>query len=82
MKELKYVLSGNLRRKVLTNLLIPNTPTQLAKKLKGDRSSVSRVLLYLQEKGLVKCINDKDRVGRIYTLTDKGKKVYDVLEKM
>ncbi len=82
MEELKYVLSGHLRKSVLLALIIPTTPTELAKKLKGDRSSVSRVLLYLQENGLVRCINNKDKRGRIYTLTEKGKKVYDVVKKM
>jgi len=82
MEELKYVLSGGLRKSVLLALIIPTTPTELAKKLKGDRSSVSRVLLYLQDNGLVKCINNKDKRGRIYQLTEKGKKVYDVVRKM
>ena len=82
MEDLKYVLSGKLRQKVLTNLIIPNSPTRLAKKLNGDRSSVSRVLLYLQEKGLVRCINEDYKKGRIYTLTDKGKEIYNILRKM
>ena len=82
MKELSYVLSGQLRKKVIESLIIPTTPTELSKKLKGDRSSISRVLLFFQEKNLVKCINQEDKKGRIYQLTDKGKKVYDILRKM
>jgi DNA-binding MarR family transcriptional regulator len=82
MKELKYVLSGQLRKKVLLYLIVPTTPTELTKKIKGDRSSVSRVLLYFQEKGLAKCINNEDKRGRIYQLTEKGKKVYDMLKKV
>ncbi len=82
MKELSYVLSGQLRKKVIESLIIPTTPTELSKKLKGDRSSISRVLLFFQEKSLVKCINQEDKKGRIYQLTDKGKKVYDILRKM
>jgi len=43
---------------------------------------VSRSLLFLKKKGLVECINENDTLGRLYKLTDKGKKIYDILKEM
>jgi DNA-binding MarR family transcriptional regulator len=81
-KELVLVIKGNIRKQIILNLTIPNTPTNLAKKLNAHRSSVSRTLLFLEKSNLVKCINKNDSFGRVYKLTEKGKKVYDIVRKM
>jgi len=81
-KQVSYVIRGSLRKKVISSLTIPNTPTLLAKKINIDRGSVSRTLINLQTNGLVICSNPKERAGRIYKLTEKGKKVQDVVRKM
>lgn len=81
-QDLISVIKGNIRKRVILNLIIPNTPTQLAKKINAYRASVSRSLLFLKKKGLVECINENDTLGRLYKLTDKGKEVYDILKKM
>lgn len=39
------------------------------------RTHVRRTLLELQEKGLVECLNPKDRIGKLYELTKKGKEI-------
>jgi len=81
-KLISYVIRGSLRKKVISSLTIPNTPTLLAKKINIDRGSVSRTLINLQDAGIVICSNPKNKTGRIYKLTEKGKKVYDKVRKM
>lgn len=39
------------------------------------RTHTRRTLLELQEKGVVKCLNPKDRIYKIYKITEKGKKL-------
>ena len=79
---ISYVIRGSLRKKVFTNLVVPNTPTNLSKKTNIERASVSRALINLSKKGLVVCVNPSEKTGRLYKLTDKGKKVYDIMKKM
>jgi DNA-binding MarR family transcriptional regulator len=81
-KELALVVNGTLRKKVILNLNIPNIATNISKKLNTQRSSVSRTLLFLEKNGLVKCINPKASFGRLYKLTDKGKKIKEIIKKM
>jgi predicted transcriptional regulator len=81
-KELALVVNGTLRKKVILGLNIPNIATNISKKIDTQRSSVSRTLLFLESHSLVTCINKDASFNRLYKLTDKGKKVYDILRKM
>ena len=51
-----FVGRGKTRRLVLKALHKPNSPTNLAKQLVMDRSTISRVMIELTEKGLVECL--------------------------
>lgn len=64
-KEL-FLKKGNLRREVWEKLDKPKTATDIAKEVKKHRSAVSRVLLDMQEAGLVKCLNPKDNSYKHY----------------
>ena len=59
-----FVSRGKIRRKVLKNLLVPHTPTELSHIINTDRSTTSRSILDLQRKGLVECItpNLRDKI--------------------
>jgi len=41
---------------------------------------VSRSLRTLKDRKIVICLNEDKRVGRVYTLTDKGKKILKTIE--
>jgi len=62
-----FFKKGKLRKKVLESLIEPKTATEIAKELGVHRSSISRVLLDLEKKNFVKCINPKDKNYRHYT---------------
>ena len=61
-----FLKKGRLRKEVLAKLTKPKTATEVAKELGKHRSSVSRVLLGLEEKGYIRCINPKDDRFRHY----------------
>lgn len=66
-----FLKKSKLRSEVWNHLDKPKTATELAKELGKHRSSVSRVLLDLENAGFVNCVNPKDLSFRHYV-----KKVY------
>jgi len=76
-----FVTRGKIRRKVLEDLLTPKTPTILAKDISTHRSTVSRTILALEKKRLVKCLTPEEKMGRYYELSEVGKKVLNELNK-
>ncbi len=78
MYDIAYLTRGKLRREVLRLLERPKTATMLGKELSRHRSSISRILLELEERGFVKCLNPKDVMHRFYQITPKGE---DLLKK-
>ncbi len=61
-----FLKKGRLRKEVIMKLTKPKTATEVAKELGKHRSSVSRVLLELEGKGYIRCINPKDDRFRHY----------------
>ena len=84
--ELSYVKRGKNRITVLKSLEGALMPSELVIKIYGKSSNthfniVSRALSELLEEKLVKVVNPKSITGRLYILTDKGKKVLVLLNK-
>jgi len=68
-KELKlkiFLSKSKLRKEVWNNLDNEKTATDIGNELKKHRSSVSRVLLDMDEAGLVRCVNPDDKSFRHY----------------
>lgn len=57
------------------------TPSQIAKDVDMQLAHVSKTLSDLDDLGLVKCENPELKKGRIYTLTQQGKAIIELLEK-
>lgn len=72
---ISFLLRSKNRKKVLKNLEKPGTPTELATKLQIQRSTVSRAILELQDKKLIKCLTPNEKMGRLYQITDLGRKI-------
>jgi len=75
-----FIKRGKNRRIVFEALDNSMMPSELVKKIYGKSSNtffniVSRALAELKGKGLVKVENPKDKTGRIYSLTELGKKI-------
>jgi len=75
-----FVTRGSVRRKVITGLLRPNTPTELAKTIGVARAAVSRTIQDLEKVGLVECLTPDENRDRYYRTTDTGKKVVAIIE--
>ncbi len=51
------------------------TPSEISDKTKIRLNHVSNFLKDLKDNNLVICLNDSDKRGRLYQITDLGKKV-------
>ncbi len=78
--QITFVKRARNRRKVL-ELLADKEKTQAELHHESGmyRTHVRRSLLELEEKKLVKCLNPKDRIYKLYKITKTGK---EVLNKM
>lgn len=79
-EECSYVIRGKNRRRVFLALETLKTPTQLSDELKIHLSHVSRALGELESKKLVVCLTPAEKVGRIYRLTERGKRVLKMVK--
>jgi predicted transcriptional regulator len=80
IKLIGFVKASNYRFAVLKHLSEKSyTPTELAHLSQINKGHISRTLKELCEKNLAICGNDDAKKGRIYLITDKGKKVLSKL---
>ena len=82
IKDIAYLSRGEKKKEVLKILDKPKTPTQISKLLKMHRSSTSKILLQMEKKQFVKCLNPEDRMARYYQATEKALKVLKELEEI
>ncbi|RLF43986.1 MAG: transcriptional regulator [Thermoplasmata archaeon] len=78
---LSLIKSSGYRCKILKaigNNVI--TPIEISKAIKIRLNHVSMYLKELKEAGLVKCLNEENKKGRLYTLTKLGKEVLERYE--
>ena len=88
IKELSYLIRAEYRKFILKELTKFKTPKELTEDLKRIKETkyksrfetISRTLKQLLEKGFIKCLNPKEKRGRIYILTEKGKTYLRILE--
>jgi predicted transcriptional regulator len=76
VEGIALVKSSEYRRKILKtigeNIL---TPSEIARKIGIRLNHVSMFLHEMKNKGLVECLNEKAKKGRLYRLTGLGKNV-------
>ena len=72
-----YVKSSRNRQEII-KIIASNKkiPSDIVDEMDVRFSLVSRVLKDLKEHGIVKCINEEAKVGRLYKLTDIGLLIY------
>lgn len=56
------------------------TPSEITEEMKVRFSLVSRVLRELKDQNIVECINEHEKIGKLYQLTDLGLQIYHELE--
>ena len=73
------------RRKGVLEILSKNkeiSQPEIRRELKQYKSHNSRTLGELSKKGLIKCINPKDRAYKFYKITKKGKNILREVERI
>ena len=79
-KEYPWVIRGKQRVKVLKVMGNPKIPTQIKNETNLALNNVSDVLREFRKKRIVKCINPKEKTGRVYELTSKGMRIREMLD--
>ena len=72
---LSFVLRGKRRKAILLCLNKPKIPKEIAEECKVSIHNVSKSLRELVNKGLIVCKNPQDKFYRFYEVTNKGKKI-------
>jgi|TARA_Y100000310_G_C20530378_1_gene738142 predicted transcriptional regulator len=77
IKGISLLKNSEYRKKILISLSNANylTPSEIAEKTEIRLNHVSNFLKDLKENKLVICLNDKEKRGRLYEITELGKKV-------
>jgi DNA-binding MarR family transcriptional regulator len=80
--DISFVISSRYRIATLKRLDTgPATPSQIATDEDAGIAHISRALQRLREYGLVELLVSDDRKkGRVYGLTEKGKRVWETIE--
>ena len=79
INKLSWVKRGKQRREIIVHMDGQDTPTDLAKKSGYSLNNTSRILNEFRRKGLAKCLNPKEKTGRLYELKPVGKLIRDKL---
>ena len=81
LKTFAYINLSSYRMKAVKAMQKGNeTPTQIANHSDIRLSHISKVLKELKDCGVAECINEQDRVNRIYRLTPVGREIADNLD--
>ena len=77
IKGISLLKNSDYRRRILESLSQVNylTPSEISEKTKIRLNHISNFLKDLKENKLVICLNDKEKRGRLYEITELGKKV-------
>ena len=80
IEQLSWVLRGKQRRDIIKHVDGPQTPTKIAGKSGYSLNHTSKILNDFKKQGLVKLLNPKQKTGRLYQLTEKGKIIKDQIK--
>lgn len=79
--QLKSYIDRSKNRRKILNLLNekeePYTPSEISSKLEVHRTTISKRITDLSEKGLVEVLNPEDNRNRYYRITEKGNKLIE-----
>ncbi len=80
-KDYSWIVRGKQRKKVIKAMGKVKIPTEIKEETKLSLNNVSDVLREFKKKKIVRCLNPKEKTGRLYELTPKGMKIREMIEK-
>ena len=77
IKGISLLKNSDYRRRILESLSDANylTPSEISKSTKIRLNHISNFLKNLKDNKLIICLNNNEKRGRLYQLTELGKKV-------
>ncbi len=81
-EDISFIVSSSYRERILKSLDKPKTPSSLSRELKINKAHISRALSELENKKMIECLTPKAKKGRIYSITEYGKKVLNGYSKL
>lgn len=86
MTTTEWILVGFIKRsknrlQVLKLLEKPMMPSEVSKEMKISLTHSSKIIRELNKKKLIHCLNEKLKIGRIYQITNFGKKILDLVHR-
>jgi DNA-binding MarR family transcriptional regulator len=82
-KKCAWLRRGKRRLQTLEILSKTSTPLTIKDVTVKSRIAISQAsatIAELEKTGLVKCLNPDDKIGKLYVISDEGKKIIDALE--
>jgi len=76
-----WVVRGKQRKKIIKAMGKTKIPTEIKEETKLSLNNVSDVLREFKKKKIVKCLNPREKTGRLYKLTPKGMRIREMVEK-
>ena len=82
IKGVSLLKNSEYRKKILESLSDVSylTPSEISEKTKIRLNHVSNFLKDLKDNKLIMCLNDEEKRGRLYKITELGKKVIGELK--
>jgi len=81
IKAVSYIKRSNNRYVLVMNMNNKfKMPSEIAGEMDLRINQISALLSDLKKENIVTCINEEDKVGRLYKLTDKGLEAYKVIK--
>ncbi len=77
-----FIVRSKHRKIILELLDKPKTPTKIKEETKLHFNSVSRAIIELEKKGLIKCLNPTQKLSRFYQITKRGKEILEKLNNL
>lgn len=81
IRKLSYIKRSKNRLKVV--YIIGDSrkmPSEIAREMNLRINQISAILSDLKSENIVHCINEYEKKGRFYELTDEGKKAYNIIK--
>ncbi len=75
-----WIVRGKQRKKIIKVMGKAKIPTEIKEDTKLSLNNVSDVLREFKKKKIVKCLNPKEKTGRLYKLTPKGMRIREMVE--
>ncbi len=76
-----WIVRGKQRKRIIKAMSKPKIPTEIKEETKLSLNNVSDILREFKKKKIARCLNPKEKTGRLYKLTPKGMRIREMLEK-